>query len=141
MFVLTVLVEQQHQIFPVEGVDGEQQSRTLPGPEAQRDVLSSQRHVRVDERRPPAAVPAQNVELLEGVGDGRGGSEDGRDLWEGEGQSDGVSGCFFHLDLFSFISGSNNNENKNIINLSLRSRKDLFFCLLNINNVAAQLII
>lgn len=77
---LTVLVEQQDQVFPVEGVDGEKQSRTLPRPEAQRDVLSSQRHVGVDERCPGAAVPAQNVEFLESVGDGRGGPEAGRDL-------------------------------------------------------------
>lgn len=79
---LTVLVEQQHQVFPVEGVDGEQQCRTLPRPEAQRDVLSSQRHVGVDERRPAAPVPAQDVELLERVGDGRGGPEAGRHLWK-----------------------------------------------------------
>lgn len=75
--LLTVLVEQQHQVFPVEGVDGEQQSRTLPRPEAQRDALASQRHIGVDERCPAASVPAQNVELLERVGDGRGGPEAG----------------------------------------------------------------
>lgn len=79
---LTVLVEQQDQVLPVEGVDGEEQSRALPRPEAQRDVLSSQRHVRVDEGSPGAAVPAHDVEFLERVGDGGGGPEAGRDLWE-----------------------------------------------------------
>lgn len=88
---LTALVEQQHQVFPVEGVDGEQQSGTLPRPEAQRDALSPQRHIGVDERRAPAAVPAQDVELLERVGDGRGGPEAGRHLWKVKGRSDGVS--------------------------------------------------
>lgn len=101
---LTVLVEQQRQVLPVEGVDGEQQSRTLPRPEAQRDVLSSQRHVGVDEGRPAASVPAQDVELLERVGDGRGGPEAGRDLWkvkrldwlisEGSRGSGFIFGCF-----------------------------------------------
>lgn len=33
--VLTMLVDEQEQVFPVEGVDPEKQSRTLARPEAQ----------------------------------------------------------------------------------------------------------
>lgn len=33
--VLTMLVDEQEQVFPVEGVDPEKQSRTLACPEAQ----------------------------------------------------------------------------------------------------------
>lgn len=70
MHVLTVVVEEQCEVFSVERVDVEQQSRTLQGPEAQRDVFSSQRHVGVDGRWPTAAaVPAQLVRLFEDVGD------------------------------------------------------------------------
>lgn len=69
---LTMFVDEQGQVFPVERVDVEQQSRTLTGPEAQGDVFSSQRHIRVDGGRQGTAVPAQFIRLLEDVGDGRG---------------------------------------------------------------------
>lgn len=68
--MLTVFVDEQGQVFPVEGVDVEQQSRTLTGAEAQGDVFSSQRHIRVDGRRQGIAVPAQFIGLLDDVGDG-----------------------------------------------------------------------
>ncbi len=67
--LLTVLVDEQGQVLSVVRADVEQQSRTLVGPEAQGDVLSSQRRVRVDGGRQSAAVPAQLVRLLEGVAD------------------------------------------------------------------------
>lgn len=44
-------VDKQDQVFPVERADIEQQSWTLTGPEAQGDVLSSQRHVGVHRGR------------------------------------------------------------------------------------------
>ena len=69
--LLTVLVDEQGQVFSVVGADVKQQSRTLVRPEAQGDVLSSQGHVRVDGGRQGAAVPAQLVGLLKGVADGR----------------------------------------------------------------------
>ena len=75
-----MLVNEQGQIFPVGRADKEQQSRTLTGPEAQRDVFSSRRRVGVDGGRPGAAVPAQFVRLLEDVGDGRGRLKAGRNL-------------------------------------------------------------
>lgn len=52
-----MLVDEQGQVLSVVGADVEQQSRTLVRPEAQGDVLSSQRHVRVDGGRQRAAVP------------------------------------------------------------------------------------
>ena len=67
---LTMGVDEQGQIFPVERVDVEQQSRTLTGPEAQGDVFSSQRQIGVDGGRRGAAVSAQFIGLLEVVGDG-----------------------------------------------------------------------
>lgn len=67
-------VDKQDQVFPVERVDVEQKGWTLTGPEAQGDVLSSQRHVT------GTAVPAQFTGLLEDVGDGRGRLEVGRNL-------------------------------------------------------------
>ena len=65
----------------MERVDVEQQSRTLEGPEAQRDVLSSWPHVRGDGRRRSAAA-AQLIRFLEDVGDGHRGREAGRNLWK-----------------------------------------------------------
>lgn len=55
--LLTVLVDEQGQVLSVVGADVEQHSRTLVRPEAQGDVLSSQRHVGVDGGRHGAAVP------------------------------------------------------------------------------------
>lgn len=57
--MITILVEQQNQVLPLEGAHVEEQSRTLVGPEAQGDIFVSQRHVRkgggrmkaVDEQR------------------------------------------------------------------------------------------
>lgn len=66
-----MLVDEQGQVLSVVGADVEQHGRTLVRPEAQGDVLSSQRHVRVDGGRQSAAVPAQLVRLLEGVADRR----------------------------------------------------------------------
>ena len=79
-----MLVDEQGQVLSVVRGHVEQQSRTLIGPEAQRDVLSSQRHVGVDGGRPGAAVPHQLVRLLEGEAHGRGGLEGGRHLWRKE---------------------------------------------------------
>lgn len=79
-----MLVNEQGQVLSVVGADVEQHSRTLVGPEAQGDVLSSQRHVGVDGGRQSAAVPAQLVRLLEGVADGRLRLEAGRHLWREE---------------------------------------------------------
>lgn len=70
--VLTMFVDEQDQVFPVERVNVEQQSRTLTGPEAQGDVFSSQRHIGVDGGRQGTTVPAHFIGLLEDVGDGRG---------------------------------------------------------------------
>lgn len=67
-----MLVDEKSQVLPVERADVEQQSRTLTGPEAQGDVLSSQSRIRVDGGGQGAAVPAQFIGLLEGVGDRRG---------------------------------------------------------------------
>lgn len=64
-----MLVDEHSQVFSVVGADVEQQSWTLVRPEAQRDVLCSQRHLRVDGGRQSAAVPAQLIGLLEGVAD------------------------------------------------------------------------
>lgn len=72
-----MFIDEQGQIFPVERVDIEQQSRTLTGPEAERDILSPQRHVGVDGGRQGTAVPARLIGLLEVVGDGCGGPEAG----------------------------------------------------------------
>ena len=79
--LLTVLVDEQGQVLSVVRADVEQHGRTLVGPEAQGDVLSSQRRVRVDGGRQSAAVPAQLVRLLEGVADGGVRLEAGRHLW------------------------------------------------------------
>ena len=65
-----MIVDEQGQVLPVERVNVEQQSRTLTGPEAQGDVFSFQRHIRVDGGRQGAAVPAEFIGLLEVVGDG-----------------------------------------------------------------------
>lgn len=62
--VLTMFVEKQGQVFPEEGVDIEQQSRTLIGPETQGDVFSSQSHIRVDGGGRGTAVHAQFIGLL-----------------------------------------------------------------------------
>lgn len=67
---LTVFVNKQGKILSVERVNVEQQGRALTGPEAQRDVFSSQRHIRVDGGRHGAAVSAGFVGLLEVVDDG-----------------------------------------------------------------------
>ena len=75
-----MLVDEQGQILSVEGADVEQHSWTLVRPEAQGDVLSSQRHVRVDGRRRGAAVPHELVRLLEGEADGGPRLEAGRHL-------------------------------------------------------------
>lgn len=75
-----MVVDEQCEVFPVERADVEQQSRTLEGPEAQGDVLSSQSHVGVDGRRLAAAVPAQLVRLFEDVGDGHSRLKAGRHL-------------------------------------------------------------
>ena len=76
-----MLVDEQGQVLSVVRADVEQHGRTLVGPEAQGDVLSSQRRVRVDGGRQSAAVPAQLVRLLEGVADGGVRLEAGRHLW------------------------------------------------------------
>lgn len=77
-----MFVDKQGQVFPVERVDVEQQSRVLNGPEAQRDVFSFQRHVGVNGGRQGSAVPAQFIGLLQGVGDGRGRLKAGWNLWK-----------------------------------------------------------
>lgn len=45
---VTMFVDEQDQVSPIERSDVEQQSRTLCSSEAQGDVFSSQHHVRVD---------------------------------------------------------------------------------------------
>lgn len=55
----------------MERVDVEQQSRTLTGPEAQRNVFSSQRQIRVNGERRGADVPLCFIGLLEFVGNRR----------------------------------------------------------------------
>ena len=82
--LLTVLVDEQGEVLSVVRADVEQHGRTLVGPEAEGDVLSSQRRVRVDGGRQSAAVPAQLVRLLEGVADGGPRLEAGRHLWRSE---------------------------------------------------------
>ncbi len=69
--VLTMFIDEQGQVFLVERGDVEQQSWTLTGPEAQGDVFSFQRHIRVDGGRQSTAVPTQIIGLLEDVGDER----------------------------------------------------------------------
>lgn len=70
--MLTMFVDKQGQVLPVERVYIEQQRRTLVRPEAQGDIFTSQCHIRVDGRRRGTAVPAQFIGLLQDVGDRRG---------------------------------------------------------------------
>lgn len=67
-----MFIDEQGQVFPVERVDIEQQSRALTGPEAQGDVFSFQCQIGVEGRRHGTAIPAQFIGLLEDVGDGCG---------------------------------------------------------------------
>lgn len=68
-----MLVEQQGQILCAVGGDVEQQRRTVAGPEAERDVLCSQRGVRVDGGAHDAAAAAAAVSshFLKHVAEGR----------------------------------------------------------------------
>ena len=65
-----MLIDEQDQVFLVERAEVEQQSRALAGPEAQGDVFSSQRDVRVAGwGQGSSFLSAQIIWLLEDIGD------------------------------------------------------------------------
>lgn len=100
--LLTVLVDEQGQGLSVVGADVEQHGWTLGGPEAQGDILSSQRRVGVDGGRHGAVVPDHLIRLLEGVADRRPRLEAGRHLWR---ERNG------HGEVFGNRSNGNDNQN------------------------------